>query len=327
MQPFGYTQATDLTAAIGLLQSGHAMPVAGATDVVQLLQEGVIAPVDLVDLNALPFTGVTEEGAGLRIGALTRLADIARDDRIRRAFPVLAQSLRETASPQVRNMATAGGNLLQRTRCLYFRDVATPCNKREPGSGCPAQHGQNRMNAILGGSEHCIAAYPGDMANALLVLDAELEVTGPQGARRMQLEQLHREPGDTPHLETNLRAGDIITAILLPATPRAARSHYVKLRDRASFEWALVSAAAAIELADDGTVRSARVAAGGVAARPWRLVEVERRLQGGRLDEATTRHAASAAALGADPRSGNAFKVPLLERAIERVLQLAGGAA
>ena len=327
MQPFGYTQATDLTAAIGLLQSGHAMPVAGATDVVQLLQEGVIAPVDLVDLNALPFTGVTEEGTGLRIGALTRLADIARDDRIRRAFPVLAQSLRETASPQVRNMATAGGNLLQRTRCLYFRDVATPCNKREPGSGCPAQHGQNRMNAILGGSEHCIAAYPGDMANALLVLDAELEVTGPQGARRMQLEQLHREPGDTPHLETNLRAGDIITAILLPATPRAARSHYVKLRDRASFEWALVSAAAAIELADDGTVRSARVAAGGVAARPWRLVEVERRLQGGRLDEATTRHAASAAALGADPRSGNAFKVPLLERAIERVLQLAGGAA
>ena len=327
MQPFGYTQATDLTAAIGLLQSGHAMPVAGATDVVQLLQEGVIAPVDLVDLNALPFTGVTEEGTGLRIGALTRLSDIARDDRIRRAFPVLAQSLRETASPQVRNMATAGGNLLQRTRCLYFRDVATPCNKREPGSGCPAQHGQNRMNAILGGSEHCIAAYPGDMANALLVLDAELEVTGPQGARRMQLEQLHREPGDTPHLETNLRAGDIITAILLPATPRAARSHYVKLRDRASFEWALVSAAAAIELADDGTVRSARVAAGGVAARPWRLVEVERRLQGGRLDEATTRHAASAAALGADPRSGNAFKVPLLERAIERVLQLAGGAA
>jgi xanthine dehydrogenase YagS FAD-binding subunit len=326
MQPFGYTQATDLTAAIGLLQSDRAMPVAGATDVLQLLQEGVIAPADLVDLNALPFTGITEDGAGLRIGALTRLSDVAGDARIRRRFPVLAQSLQETASPQVRNMATAGGNLLQRTRCLYFRDVATPCNKREPGSGCPAQRGKNRMNAILGGSEHCIAAYPGDMANALLVLDAELEVSGPQGARRMQLEQLHREPGDTPHLETNLRPGDIITGILLPPTPRAAHSHFVKLRDRASFEWALVSAAAAIDLADDGTVRSACVAAGGVATRPWRLAEVERRLQGNRLDDATVRHAASAAAQGADPRSGNAFKVVLLERAVERALQLVGGA-
>jgi xanthine dehydrogenase YagS FAD-binding subunit len=327
MLPYGYTQAQDLSRAVALLEFPDAMPIAGGTDVLQLLQEGVIAPSDLIDLNALPLTGITQEGGWFRIGALTRLSDIAEDERIRSRFPVLARSLLETASPQVRNMATAGGNLLQRTRCLYFRDGGMPCNKREPGSGCPAQDGQNRMNAILGGSEHCIAAYPGDMANALVVLDAELTVTGRQGERRLKVEELHRDPGDAPHVDTTLRPGEIITGILLPNSPRAANSHYLKLRGRASFEWALVSAAVAIEFETDRTVRSARVAAGAVGTRPWRLPEVERRLNGRALNEAAATTAAEAAVHGAQPRSGNEFKVTLLRRAVERVLLMAGGLA
>lgn len=327
MLPFGYARVRDIPAAVSLLQSAHAMPVAGGTDVLQLLQEGVIAPADLIDLTALPMAGITKEGDGLCIGALTKLADIADDERIRTRYPALARSLLETASPQVRNMATAGGNLLQRTRCLYFRDAAIGCNKREPGSGCPARDGHNRMNAILGGSEHCIAAYPGDMANALLVLDAELQIAGPQEERKITVEALHREPGDTPHIETNLRQGEIITAIVLPASPRAANSHFVKLRDRASFEWALVSAAVAIETIAGERVRSARIAVGGVGTRPWRLPEVERQLIGRRLDEATLTSVADAAALDTDPQPGNAFKVTLLRRAVERALLIAGGMA
>ncbi|MBV8869656.1 MAG: xanthine dehydrogenase family protein subunit M, partial [Acetobacteraceae bacterium] len=296
MLPFGYAQARDIGHAIQLLgRAPHAMLVAGGTDVLQLLREGVIEPAELIDLNALPLAGIEPEGEGLRVGALARLSDVADHARVRDEFPALARALEETASPQVRNMASVAGNLLQRTRCLYFRDATVPCNKREPGSGCPALDGQNRMNAILGGSAHCIAAYPGDMANALLVLDAELTVRGPEGERRLKLEELHRQPGDAPHVETTLRAGEIITAIHLPASAHARNSHYVKVRDRASFEWALVSAAAAIEVAD-GAVRTARVAAGGVATKPWRLPEVERRLVGRRLDEAAALTAAEAAA-------------------------------
>ncbi len=327
MLPFGYAQVHDLESAIELLtRTPHAMPVAGGTDVLQLLREGVIAPAELIDLNALPLAGIEPHGLGLRIGALTRLAAVVDDARVRAAFPVLARALAETASPQVRNMASVGGNLLQRTRCLYFRDVAVPCNKREPGSGCPAHDGPNRMNAIMGGSPHCIAAYPGDMANALIVLDAELIVHGPEGERRLKVEELHREPGDTPETDTTLRPGEIIVAILLPASAHAANSHYVKVRDRASFEWALVSAAAAIEVAG-GTVRAARIAAGGVGTRPWRLPDVEHRLIGRRLDEAAALTAAEAAAHGADPRPGTSFKTTLLRRAVERVLLMAGGLA
>lgn len=328
MQPFGYVQPHDLPSAIGLLARGeNMMPIAGGTDMLQLLQESVIAPDDLMDLTDLGLGGIENDGVGLRIGALTRLSEIVDDERVRTRFPVLATSLRETASPQVRHLATAGGNLLQRTRCLYFRDVATPCNKREPGSGCPAQDGENRMNAILGGSPHCIASYPGDMANALVVLDAELELAGPQGKRRILAETLHREPGDAPNVETNLGPGEIITAILLPASPRSAHSHYLKVRDRASFEWAIVSVALAVEVAEDGTVRSARLSAGGVGTRPWRLRRVEQRLAGRRLDESTAAMAAEAAIEGADPRPGNAFKVPLLRNAVERTILMAGGLA
>jgi xanthine dehydrogenase YagS FAD-binding subunit len=327
MLPFGYAQARDLTNAIELLTATPgAIPVAGGTDMLQLLREGVIAPAELIDLNALPLAGIEPHGEGLRIGALTRLADVIADGRVRAAFPVLVRALEETASPQVRHMASVGGNLLQRTRCLYFRDSSVPCNKREPGSGCPARDGQNRINAILGGSEHCIAAYPGDMANALIVLDAELIVHGPEGERGFKVEALHREPGDKPEIETTLRPGEIITAVLLPGSAHAANSHYLKVRDRASFEWALVSAAAAIEIAD-GTVRAARLAAGGVGTRPWRLAEAERLLVGRSLNEAAALTAAEAAARGVDPRPGNAFKTALLRRAVARVLMMAGGLA
>lgn len=327
MLPFGYTTVGDAPGATRLMAgTPDAMFIAGGTDMLQLLQEAVLAPSVLIDLNGLSLRGITPEGGGLRIGALTRLTDIADDERVRRDFPVLAHALEETASPQVRNMATAGGNLLQRTRCLYFRDATIPCNKRHPGSGCPAQDGQNRMNAILGGSADCIAAYPGDMANALIVLDAELVVHGPNGERRLKVEDLHREPGNTPQIETNLRADEIITAMLLPASGHARNSHYLKLRDRASFEWALASAAVAVEIAD-GAVRTARIAAGGVGTRPWRLPEVERMLVGRPLDEAAAVTAGEAAMRGAHPRPGNAFKVALLQRVVERVLLMAGGLA
>jgi xanthine dehydrogenase YagS FAD-binding subunit len=241
-------------------------------------------------------------------------------------FPAVAEALLASASPQVRNMATAGGNLLQRTRCLYFRDVATPCNKREPGSGCPAQDGQNRINAILGGSPHCIATYPGDFAVALLALDAEVRVRGPKGERAVPIGEFHREPGDTPQIETVLEPGDIITAIAIPASPFARRSHYFKVRDRASFEWAIASAAVALEL-DGGTVRQARVAAGGVATKPWRLPQVERALVGQRLEPGLINRACVHATDGAELRTHNAFKAPLLQRTLERALLQVGGVA
>ncbi|HEY6432538.1 MAG TPA: xanthine dehydrogenase family protein subunit M [Acetobacteraceae bacterium] len=325
MLPFAYTTVSGTTNAAALLaQAPEAMFIAGGTDMLQLLQESVIAPSVLIDINGLPFHGITESDEGVRIGALTRLADIMANETIKRQFPVLGRALQETASPQVRNMATAGGNLLQRTRCLYFRDATVPCNKREPGAGCSAQDGQNRMNAIFGGSPDCIAAYPGDMANALIVLDAELEIRSGNGERRIKVEDLHREPGNTPHIETCLRPEEIIAAIRLPFSAHARNSHYLKLRDRASFEWALVSAAVAVEITD-GTVRAARVAAGGVGTRPWRLPDVERMLLDRPLNEAVALTAAEASIRGADARPGTQFKLPLLRHAIERALLMAGG--
>lgn len=327
MLPFGYATASDpKTATSMLVQTPESMPIAGGTDMLQLLQESVIAPSTLIDINPLPFRGIDSNSHEVRLGALTRLADIIEDEAIQENFPALAQALQETASPQVRNMATAGGNLLQRTRCLYFRDITVPCNKREPGSGCPAIDGQNRMNAILGGSEHCIAAYAGDMANALLALDAELILVGPRGERRIPLEQLHREPGDTPHVETNLESGELIAWIILPVSRHARNSCYLKLRDRATFEWALASAAVAAHISN-GKICEARVAVGGVATRPWRLRHVERMLTGNPLDEATCVTAGEAVALGATPRPGNAFKITLLRHVVQRALLNLGGYA
>jgi xanthine dehydrogenase YagS FAD-binding subunit len=263
---------------------------------------------------------------GVRIGALTRMAEVADDGRIQEAFPVVAQALLLSASAQVRNMASIGGNLLQRTRCLYFRDVATPCNKRQPGSGCPARDGANRMNAILGTSLHCIAAYPGDLAVALVALDAEVEVSGARGQRKVPVEDLHRLPGDTPQIETVLEPGELITAVLIPASDHAKRSHYLKVRDRASFEFAVTSAAVALD-ADGGMIHQARVAVGGVATKPWRLRQVEVALLGRPLDADVIKAAAERASDGAQPRSRNAFKVELLKRTVERALCRVGGLA
>jgi xanthine dehydrogenase YagS FAD-binding subunit len=327
MLAFSYAAATDIASALNLIGAdADAAFIAGGTDILQLLQEAVITPRSLIDINALPLSGIGIRQGAARIGALTRLSDVAHDARIQRHFPLLAQALRETASPQVRNMATVGGNLLQRTRCLYFRDTTAPCNKRQPGSGCPAQDGRNRINAIFGGSQHCIAAYPGDMAVALLALDAELVVQGVTGERRISLADLYRLPGDTPQRETMLEPGELITAILLPSNDAAGHSHYLKLRDRASFEWALVSVAVALEM-DGSHVRRARVVAGGVGTKPWRLVRVEEMLQGTPLAPERARRAGDLASEGAAPRPGNAFKVPMLQRAVERAVLTAGGIA
>jgi xanthine dehydrogenase YagS FAD-binding subunit len=325
MVPFAYAAATTAAAATTrVAQAPGAEFIAGGTDMLQLLQERVRTPAELIDITRLPLAAIDVGPPGARIGALARMADVADDPAIREGFPVVAEALLASASAQVRNMATIGGNLLQRTRCLYFRDVATPCNRREAGTGCPAQDGENRMNAILGGSERCIATYPGDLAVALVAVEAEVEVSGGRGQRTIPIEGLHRLPGDTPHVETVLEAGDLITAVTIPASAHARRSHYLKVRDRASFEFALTSAAVALDVAD-GTIRQARVAVGGVATVPWRLPRVEAALMGRPLETGVVREAAARAADGAEARGRNAFKIALLERTVERALLTVGG--
>jgi xanthine dehydrogenase YagS FAD-binding subunit len=325
MTPFAYVRTTNPDTAIGRAAQGTGVAfVAGGTDLLQLLQEGVEAATELVDINGIGFDGISEAVDGIRIGAMARLADVADDPLIRERYPVVSEALLETASPQVRNMATIGGNLLQRTRCLYFRDIVTPCNKREPGTGCPAQDGQNRINAILGGSDHCIAAYPGDLAVALVAVDAEVMVAGPTGERTIRMEELHRLPGDTPEIETVLTPGDLITAIWIPLSAAGRRSGYLKIRDRASFEWALASTAVSLGL-DGDHILEARLAVGGVATKPWRLRHVEDLLVDKRLDRELARTAGLHAAEGAAARAGNAFKIPLLSKTVERALVRVGG--
>jgi xanthine dehydrogenase YagS FAD-binding subunit len=325
MVPFSYIAVATPDAAIRRTAEGQgAEYIAGGTDMLQLLQEGVRAPLELVDINGIAFDNVSIAIDGIRIGAMARLADVADDPTIRERFPVVASALYESASPQVRNMATIGGNLLQRTRCLYFRDPTTPCNKRVPGSGCSAMEGQNRINAILGGSSHCIATYPGDLAVALVAVDAELIVAGPTGERTILVENLHQPPGDTPHVETVLKPGDLITAVWIPLASAGRRSHYLKVRDRATFEWSLASAAVSLGMSDD-TILDARIAVGGVATKPWRLQHVEEMLVNKRLDRDLARAAGERAADGAEPRGQNAFKVTLLQRTVERALLQIGG--
>ena len=255
------------------------------------------------------------------------MSDAAAHPGLLENFPVVTGALLASASPGVRNLATLGGNLLQRTRCGYFRDIATPCNKRDPGTGCPAVDGQNRIPAILGTSGHCMATYAGDFANALLVLDARLDLAGPDGERTIPLAELHRLPGDTPHVETQLRPGELILAIEIPPSAPARRSRYVKVRDRAAYEWSIAAAAVALDLDEDGAVQDVRVAVGGVATTPWRLRQVEDALRGKRLDAAACRDAAALATEGAVPRGRNAYKVELLRRTVLRALQETEGLA
>jgi xanthine dehydrogenase YagS FAD-binding subunit len=327
MQPFRYLRAVDPAGAIATVaaESGAAF-LAGGTELVNWLKDGLQTPSLLVDLNALPLAAVEVRPAGVRIGALARMSDVAQLPAIRDGYPVLSEALLAGASPQLRNAATIGGNLMQRTRCPYFRDVTFACNRRRPGSGCAAIGGVNRWHAIFGGSPHCIAVHPSDLAVALLALDAVVHTQGPAGTRAIPIADFHRLPGDAPERETALEHGELIVAVEVPATPFAGRSQYRKVRDRASYEFALVSAAIALDLAD-GTVRAARIALGGVAPKPWRAHAAEAALVGRPLDAAALDAAAAAAVADAQPTADNAFKVDLARRTLRSTLARLGAAA
>lgn len=328
MRPIDYVAAQDTKVALEKLAArpADAVPIGGGTNLVDLMKIHVQNPALLVDINGLPLSEIQEVDGGLRIGALVRNSDLANHPLVRERYPMLSEALLSGASPQVRNMATVGGNILQRTRCSYFRDTAQPCNKREPGSGCAALEGYNRMHAVLGGSEKCIAANPSDMNVALAALDATVHVLGPKGERKVSFGDFHLLPGAHPERETVLQPGEIITHVTLPASRFAARSRYLKVRDRASFSFALASAAVAIEL-DGKTIKDARVALGGVGTRPWRSREAEKALIGQPADEVRFKAAAAAAMKGAKPRAHNAFKIELARRTLVRALSLAAGLA
>src|SRR3954451_6910109 len=332
MHPFALERPRDLAAALAFrAQAGRndapAEYIAGGTDMVQLLQEDVRRPNRLVSLAGLLENRIDAGPQGLRLGAAATMAEEAAHPVVVEQFPVVSEALLNSASPQVRNQATMGGNLLQRTRCPYFRDVGyAACNKRMPGSGCSAIGGENRWNAVLGTTDNCIAANPSDLAVALVALDASVEVRGANGQRTVPLTEFHRLPGDTPHIETVLEPGEVITAITVPASPMARRSHSLKVRDRASFEFAVVSAAVALDM-DSGGIRQARIALGGVGTKPWRVPRVEAALGGSSLDPAALRRAAALAAECAQGRGHNDFKIELMQRAIVRAVETAGARA
>jgi xanthine dehydrogenase YagS FAD-binding subunit len=327
--PFTLERPRDLSAALSMRahagrNDATAEYIAGGTDMVQLLQENVRRPQRLVALAGLLDTAIDAGPNGLRIGAGATMADVAAHPMVVKDFPVIAEALLNSASPQVRNQATIGGNLLQRTRCPYFRDIEyAQCNKRAPGSGCAAMGGENRWHAVLGTSDACIATHASDLAVALVALDATVEVQGLTRRHAVRLVDFHRLPGSTPHLESVLQPGEVITAIGVPTSPAARRSCYVKVRDRASFEFAVVSAAAAVDM-DGDRIRDARVALGGVATKPWRVPQVEAALRGARMDATALRSAAALAAQGAKGRGHNDFKIELMQRAIVRAVDTAG---
>lgn len=324
MRPFNYVRASDpQAAALAVAANPRAKFLAGGTNLLDLMKEDVERPDELVDLNRLKLAEIKPAGDGVSIGALATNTDTANHPLIRQGYPLLTQAIVAGASPQLRNMATNGGNLLQRTRCQYFYDTATPCNKREPGTGCGAREGLNRMHAIFGWSDKCVATYPGDMANALYALDAVVRIQDSGGRERtIPIGEFHRLPGDAPEKDTNLPHGDLIVAIELPRSPFARHSYYLKVRDRASYAFALVAVAAALDL-DGGTIRQARVVLGGVAHMPWRSREAEEALAGKPASEESFRRAAEAALKDAKPLAHNAFKIELGKRAIVRALNRA----
>jgi xanthine dehydrogenase YagS FAD-binding subunit len=335
MQPFQFSRTGDLQSAYSAHGAAEASDtaqsrsqyLAGGTTLLDLMKLGVMRPDRVVDINELERTnaGRIEFGGNrLRLGALTRMSTVADHPDVRRDFPVIAQSLQLAASAQIRNMASLGGNVLQRTRCTYFRDTSySNCNKRNPGSGCAALDGINRPHAVLGTSERCIATYPGDFAQALIALDAHVEVAGSNGAREFPFAKLHRQPGQTPHFETTLAPDELIAVFRIARAPFTRRSLFLKVRDRQSFEFALASAAVALDL-DGDTVKQVRIALGGVATVPWRAHEAEASLINQRLDETATRRAADLAFADARPREHNAFKVELGKRTLIRALRQAG---
>lgn len=320
MKPFGYVRPGDIDAAVEAGATPGAKYIGGGTNLVDLMREGIEQPDTLVDLGGLPLDAIEDlPSGGIRIGALVRNSILAADRRIRTDYRVLSQALLSGASAQLRNMATVGGNLLQRTRCPYFYDVSADCNKRDPGSGCDARDGFNRGCAILGVSDSCMATHPSDMCVALTALDAVIEVRASHGVRRIPMADFHRVPGDSPQRENGLEPGELITAVELPP-PLAARSRYRKVRDRASYAFALVSVAAILQV-EEGTVEQVRLALGGVATKPWRARAAERLLSGAPADESVFRRAAEVELAAATVRQGNAFKATLATSTIVAVLR------
>lgn len=326
MRAVTYTRATDRAAAItAATPPQDAAYLGGGTNLVDLMKIDVMTPAHLVDVTGLaahdPAMGrvaALPEG-GLRIGALVSNSALAHHDAVRTQYPVLSEALLSGATVQLRNMATVGGNLMQRTRCYYFRDTASPCNKRQPGTGCSALGGYNRMHAVLGGSDHCIATHPSDMAVAMVALDAVVRVQGPQGERTIPVVDFHRLPGDHPEQDTVLEPGELITAVDLPPLAFATRSHYRKVRDRASYAFALASAAVALDI-QNGVIRAARLALGGVGTKPWRAYEAEAALVNRPATAERYRAAADLALRGAVPQEHNAFKIDLAKRSVVRAL-------
>lgn len=320
MKSFTYVRAESPAQAAAALTEPGAKVIAGGTNLLDLMKLQIETPTKLVDINRLPLDKIEEtpEG-GLHIGAMVRNSDLAADPRVRQRYGVLSRALLAGASAQLRNKATTGGNLLQRTRCYYFYDVAKPCNKRNPGSGCAALAGFNRIHAILGTSEHCIASNPSDMAVALRALDAQVETVNAKGDNRViPIAEFHRLPEDTPQIETTLKPGEIITAVTLPPAPRGVQI-YRKIRDRASYAFALVSVAAIVE-ASDGRIRAVRLAFGGLAPKPWRVSQAEEKLAGASANADTFDAVATAVLDGAHSHGSNDFKIPLTRRAVRAVL-------
>ena len=328
MNPFSYRREDDPAAAIAGSVRTHpaASPVqflAGGTTLVDLMKLDVARPTQVIDINGLQrvYGGIDIGREGLRLGALARMSQVEAHAGVRLTYPVIAQALQQAASPQLRNMASLGGNVLQRTRCSYFRDVGyTACNKRNPGSGCAALDGVNRKHGLFGTSERCIATYPGDFAQALVALGATVQLQGQTGTRTIRFEDLHLPYGDQPHIETTLRPGELITAFYVPAAPFTRRSLYLKIRDRRSYAFALTSAAVALDLGPNGVVVEARIALGGVASRPWRAHTAEAALRGQSLTEASAARAADVAFADARPHGQNAFKIELGKRTVVRAL-------
>ncbi|WP_371575496.1 xanthine dehydrogenase family protein subunit M [Streptomyces sp. NBC_01314] len=324
MHPFSYTRVSDTRQALNAARAGGRY-IAGGTTLVDLMRETVERPDTLVDISALPLDEITvTERGGLRIGALVTMSEAAAHPKVRTLYPVVSQALELSASAQLRNMATIGGNIMQRTRCTYFRDVTADCNKRQPGSGCAAREGVNRTHAILGTSDACVATHPSDVAVAFAALEATVRLLGPDGKRGVPFADFLLRPGRTPDREQALRKGELITSVEIPALPQPLKSGYLKVRDRQSYEFALTSAAVALHMRG-GVIREAKVAAGGVGTVPWKLPEVERALIGRRPSDALWTAAAEKAAEGARPLTHNRFKVALLRRTVERQLRIVGG--
>jgi len=320
---FDYARPDAVADAVRAGAGEHAAFLAGGTNLVDLMKENVARPLEVVDINRLPLGEITDlDGGGLRLGALATNNDTAYDDRVQARYPLLSSAILAGASPQLRNAATNGGNLNQRTRCYYFYDVDTPCNKREPGAGCGAIGGVNRIHAILGASSQCIATHPSDMCVALAALDAQVQVTGPEGDRTIAFADYHRLPGDEPWRDNSLKPGELVTAVDLPPEDFSTNYTYLKLRDRLSYAFALVSVAVAMRI-EDGRIAEARLALGGVAHKPWRSAEAEAALSGADPGKPAFALAADALIAGAVGQGDNSFKIDLARRATVRALEQA----